>query len=46
MKYTKFTVNKIIHFFTKTDKLQSFIYDVQQEKGGHKYLGNFTNDYG
>ena len=26
----------MIHFFTKTDKLRSFIYDVQQEVGGNE----------
>ena len=49
MKYIRFnlfTMNTINHLFTKTDKLRSFIYDVQQEEGGHENLGNFANGYG
>ena len=46
MKFNLFTMNTIIHFFTETDKLRSFIYDAQQEKGGHENLGNFANGYG
>ena len=46
MNFNLFTVNTIIHSFTSTDKLRSFIYDVQQEEGGHETLGNFANDYG
>ena len=36
-------MNTIIHFFTYTDKLRSFIHDVQQEDRGHEHLGNFEN---
>ena len=39
-------MNKIIHFFTSTDKLRSFIDGVQQEQGGHENLENFANGYG
>ena len=46
MKFNLFTMNKIIHFFAKTDKLWLFIYDVQEEEGGHKNLDNFANGYG
>ena len=49
MKYIKInlsTINTIIHYFTLTDKLRSFIDDVQQEEGGHENLGNFANGYG
>ena len=46
MKFNLFTMNAIIHFFTQTDKLRSFIYDVQQEEGGHENLANFANGYG
>ena len=28
-------MNTIIYFFTQTDKLRSFIYDVQQDEQGH-----------
>ena len=48
VKYIKinlFTMNTIIHFFTQTDKLRSFIDGVLQE-GGHKNLGNFADGYG
>ena len=46
MKFNLFTMNTIIHFFAWTDKLRSFIYDVQEEKRGHENLGNFANGYG
>ena len=49
MKYIKFnlfTMSTIINFFTSTDRLRAFIYDVQQEEGGHGNLGNFANGYG
>ena len=39
MKYIKInllTMNTIIHFFTQTNKLRSFIYDVHQQEGGHE----------
>ena len=39
-------MNTAIHFFTQADKLRSFIYDAQQEEGGHEYLDNFWNGYG
>ena len=29
-------MNTIIHFFTQTNKLRSFIYDVHQQEGGHE----------
>ena len=45
MKFNLFTMYAIIHFFIETDKLSSFIYDVQQEEGGHENLGNFANVY-
>ena len=46
MKFNLFTLNTIIHFLKKTDKLRSFIYEVQQAEGGHENLGNFANGYG
>ena len=46
MSFNLFTMNTIIHFFESTDKLRSFIYDIQQEEGGHQTLGIFANDYG
>ena len=42
MKVNLFTMNTTIHFFTWTDKLWSFIYDVQQKEGGHENLGIFA----
>ena len=36
----------VFHFFTQTDKLWLFIYDVQQEEEGHENLGDFPNSYG
>ena len=44
MKINLFTMKTIIHFLTQTDKLRSFIYDVQQEEGGREHSGNFAND--
>ena len=38
-------MNTIIHFFILTDKLRSFIDDVQQEQRGHENLGNFVKGY-
>ena len=38
-------MNKIIHFFTETDKLRSFIDGVQQEEEGQENLGSFANGY-
>ena len=46
MKINLFTMNTITRFFTETDQLWSFIYNIQQEEGRHENLGNFANDYG
>ena len=46
MKFTLFTMYTLIHLFTQTGKLRSFIYDIQEEEGGHENLGNFANGYG
>ena len=46
MKFSLCTMYTTIHSFTRTDKLWPFIYDVQQEEGGHENLDNFANGYG
>ena len=46
MTFNLFTINTIIHLFTETDKVKSFIYDFQQVEGGQENLGHFANRYG
>ena len=46
MKFNLYAMNIIIHFFTKTDQLLSFINDVNHEEGGQENLANFANGFG
>ena len=39
-------MNIITHTFLHKQKLRLFIYDVNQEEGGHENLGNFANSWG